>query len=433
MIQATSNPSSPSLAPEANERLAFLQALIRLGKEGEQAVQQHVAQELERLGCIVQHVTYQPRDLTLRDEFAAYPNLHDEERTAIIARLPGTGGGRSLMMFAHPDSEPSTDTTGWRHDPFAGSVEAGRVYGWGVADDLAGVATMVESVRSIVKSGVTLHGDVIVASTPSKRHARGMIAVMQNGGLSDAALYLHPAESGAGMREIKSFAGGQLLFTITVDGEQPPTTEPGHTAFAHLAVNPIEKAMSVCTALQALDAERAERVHHAALDTAIGRASNLLVSTIATSHQQRFNRVAQSCEIGCALSFPPGETLESVQAEVEACISQAAAADAFLAAHPPRIAWISGVSPAEVRTDDPLFEIANTVIHNVTGERAFANVLHTSSDIRVPNVQHGIPTIGLGPLCGDLSQNGKTDEWVDLADYLRCIDVVAGIISGWCA
>jgi acetylornithine deacetylase len=47
-------------------------------------------------------------------------------------------------------------------------------------------------------------------------------------------------------------------------------------------------------------------------------------------------------------------------------------------------------------------------------------------------VQKGIPTVGLGPLCGDLSQNGFSDEWVDVEDYFRSITVVAGIIAGWC-
>jgi len=47
-------------------------------------------------------------------------------------------------------------------------------------------------------------------------------------------------------------------------------------------------------------------------------------------------------------------------------------------------------------------------------------------------VQAGIPTVGLGPLAGDLTQNGLTDEWVDVDDYRRAVKVVAAIIDGWC-
>ena len=46
--------------------------------------------------------------------------------------------------------------------------------------------------------------------------------------------------------------------------------------------------------------------------------------------------------------------------------------------------------------------------------------------------QTGIPTGGFGTLGGDLSQNGRHDEWVDVDDYIRAIKVAAGTIMGWC-
>ena len=47
-------------------------------------------------------------------------------------------------------------------------------------------------------------------------------------------------------------------------------------------------------------------------------------------------------------------------------------------------------------------------------------------------IQKGIPTIGIGPLCGDLSQNDGVDEWVDTEDHVRFVGAVAGIIAQWC-
>jgi acetylornithine deacetylase len=41
--------------------------------------------------------------------------------------------------------------------------------------------------------------------------------------------------------------------------------------------------------------------------------------------------------------------------------------------------------------------------------------------------------VGLGPLCGDLTQNGARDEWVDVADFKRGIGVIAGAIALWSA
>ena len=68
----------------------------------------------------------------------------------------------------------------------------------------------------------------------------------------------------------------------------------------------------------------------------------------------------------------------------------------------------------------------------ITGQSPHVNPLHTASDIRNPIVQAGIPTVGLGPLAGDLAQNGLHDEWVDVEDYRRAVEVAAAIIDGWC-
>lgn len=417
---------------EGAASVGFLRALIRCQAEGEAAVQAHLAAAAAAAGCAVERRRYRPAEIRPREEFAAESAMAAEEREAVLARLPGLGGGRSLILFAHPDAEPFRPDHGWRHDPFAGEIEAGRLHGWGVADDLAGVATMVEAVRLLRAAGLRPQGDVILASTPSKRHARGVHALLHGGVGADAAVYLHPAESGLGMREVKTLAPGQLVFRVKVPGRPPPTQEPGHAAFAHLAVNPVDKAMVVLAALRALDARRAARVRHPALEAAIGRSTNLLVGDIRSLGDGRASRVAPAVELACALAFPPGERLAEVQAEVEAALAEAAAADPFLRETPPRLEHISGVTGAEVGLDHPLWQATSEAVRLGTGEAPRPNPLHTSSDIRNPMVQSGIPCVGLGPLCGDLTQNGGRDEWVDEADYRRGIAVVAALITLWC-
>jgi acetylornithine deacetylase len=409
----------------------FLRRLIAAGREGEDACQVLFADRLRALGWAVDVVPYRPEDVPMVAEFAGTAAIDTGERLSVIARRRGTGGGRSIIFFAHPDGEPHA-TANWRHDPFAGTITDGRLYGWGVADDLAGVAAMADAASLLHASGESLSGEVILASTPSKRHARGVSALLHGGMRADACVYLHPAESGSGMREIKALASGQLAFRVVVEGRLPDTTEPGHTAFAHLAANPIDKAMVICSALARLDAARGARIHHPALDAAIGRSTNLLVSYIEAGVARRLNRVPPHCTIGAALSFPPPETLEAVQAEIMAAIDAASAADPFLAEHKPRVIWDAGVTGAEVSPNAPLYRTAADVIAAVTGHAASVNALHTASDIRNPINQAGIPTIGLGPLCGDLSQNGGHDEWVDVADYLRSVRVAAGIMLAWC-
>ncbi len=417
---------------EGAASLDFLRELIRLQPQGEAAVQGRLAEAAAAAGCQVERRRYRPAEVVLKEEFAAEAAMATEEREAVLARLPGTGGGRSVIFFAHPDGEPFQPAHGWRHDPFAGEVDQGRIHGWGVADDLAGVATMVEAVRVLKAAGLRPKGDVILASTPSKRHARGVHALLHGGVAADAAVYLHPAESGIGMREVKALAAGQLIFKVTVPGRLPATNEPGHAAFAHVAVNPVLKAAGVIEALRALDERRGARVHHPALEAAIGRSTNLLIGDIRSLGDGRASRVAPAVQLSCALAFPPGERLADVRAEVEAAIAAAAAADPFLRETPPKLEFLSGVTGAEVPLDHPLWAATSEAVRLGTGQVPEINPLHTSSDIRNPMVQSGIPCVGLGPLCGDLTQNGGRDEWVDAADYRRGVAVVAALITLWC-
>jgi len=59
-------------------------------------------------------------------------------------------------------------------------------------------------------------------------------------------------------------------------------------------------------------------------------------------------------------------------------------------------------------------KLANVIaIRDVAGIEPRINPMHTSSDIRNPLVQKGIPALGFGPLCGDLTQAGPTSEFLE--------------------
>src|SRR4030095_14161217 len=109
-------------------------------------------------------------------------------------------------------------------------------------------------------------GDIVLASTPSKRHARGVSALLHGGLRADAAVYLHPAESGVGLREIKAFCLGQLEFRLAVQGIPPATQEISHLAFAHQATTPADLLMAIHARLHTLAERRAATLSHPLLE-----------------------------------------------------------------------------------------------------------------------------------------------------------------------
>jgi len=414
----------------AAKHLVFLQKLSRATRDGEEVVQAMVAQRLKDLGCEVETLRISPSDIKLKHEFAHLGEISTESRISVVGRYSGSNRGRSLLIFAHPDPPPQQGLDKWTRDPFAGEIENGKVYGWGVADDLAGVTIMIEALAAIKAAGLEPGGEVILCSTPAKRNAQGVIALLSRGYTADAALYLHPAESGVGMKEIKAIASGMLQFRVRITGRQPETSEPGHTAFAHLAINPVEKAMILIQALLDLDKQRGARVHHPGLDKAIGRSTNLLIGSIQAG-QGALTRVPEDCNFGTSLRFPPQEKLEDVKREIEECLRKTSLSDPWLQEHPPEIQWLFGTQGVETPVEHSFYQTVSSAIFDVTGESPYVNPLHSASDIRNPILYSGIPTVGLGPVAGDLAQNGLVDEWVDAADFIRAVQITARIILDW--
>jgi acetylornithine deacetylase len=412
--------------------VSIIRELVTTSKNGEEALQEVIASKFSTLGCKVETLKLLPIALSPEKEFASEEVIESTERISVVGSYPGSGGGRSLMLFAHPDSEELRDLENWRHDPFAAEVEGGRVYGWGVADDLLGVATMMGALDALRGAGAGLKGDLYLCSTASKRNARGVTAVLDEGYEADAAIYLHPAESGEGLNEIKAFASGLLNFRVTIEGKPPETTEPGHTVFAHLGVNPVEKALTVIHALRELDTRRGREVYDESLDRAIGRSTNLLVSYVNCGDSRSLSRMPGECVVGTSMSFPPGEDMNELKEAIRTTVGEVAENDAWLREHPPRVEWVFGTQAVETSVGHPLYVIASKVIEEVTGKAPHVNPLHTASDIRNPILFSGIPTIGIGSLAGDLVQSGGHDEWIDVEDYLNAIKVCANIIREWC-
>ncbi|MEM7568053.1 MAG: M20/M25/M40 family metallo-hydrolase, partial [Pseudomonadota bacterium] len=147
------------------DALAFLGDLVAAQSGGEAAVQALIAGRLERAGCEVEEVVYDPGAVPVKGEFAADGARNPEQRRAVVGRLPGRADHASLLLFAHPDGEPATDTSDWQREPFVGTLDGERFYGWGVADDLAGCASAVLALERVA-SAPGERGSVVFASTP---------------------------------------------------------------------------------------------------------------------------------------------------------------------------------------------------------------------------------------------------------------------------
>ncbi len=85
----------------------------------------------------------------------------DPDRANLVARVPGSGSGPSLMLLGHTDVVPA-EAGDWTHPPFAGVLdEAGYVWGRGACDMKNETATRAVAVSEVVRSGMALSGDLV--------------------------------------------------------------------------------------------------------------------------------------------------------------------------------------------------------------------------------------------------------------------------------
>ena len=89
---------------------------------------------------------------------------HSETRASVLARLKGRGKAPALFYNGHLDTVP-VGAEKWVHEPFAGVVAEGKVWGRGAADMKGGLAAMMAAVKALASARIPLKGDLLLAAT----------------------------------------------------------------------------------------------------------------------------------------------------------------------------------------------------------------------------------------------------------------------------
>ena len=85
-------------------------------------------------------------------------------RGNLLARWPGDGRARPLLLMGHVDVVPA-EAARWSHPPFGAEIHDGHLYGRGAVDMKNIVAIQLTIARLLKRSGVTLPRDLLLAWT----------------------------------------------------------------------------------------------------------------------------------------------------------------------------------------------------------------------------------------------------------------------------
>ena len=162
----------------------------------------------------------------------------------------GEGDGPCFAFAGHADVVPVGDAASWQPEPFAGEVRDGQLCGRGAADMKSAIACFAAAAeRFIARKGKAFAGRVALIITgdeegPSVNGTKPLLAwIKQQGERLDACVVGEPTNPQALGDMVKIGRRGSMTGRLTVHGVQ------GHSAYPHLADNPVHRMIKMLDAI----------------------------------------------------------------------------------------------------------------------------------------------------------------------------------------
>jgi acetylornithine deacetylase len=336
------------------------------------------------------------------DERGIATEIHDAapHRPSVIATVPGKGGGRSLLLYAHLD----TVGVAGMSDPFNPRIVDGRMYGRGTYDMKASLAACMLAMCDLRPR--ELAGDVLLAAVADEEHASLGVQDVLPRIRADAAIVTEPTSLQVCIAH-KGFSWHDIVTSgRAAHGSQP---QSGIDAIVHMG--------RVLNRLEALQAELHERTPHPLLGHGSLHASLI-------SGGQELSSYPASCRLQLERRTLPEEDIAVVEQEIDGLLIALAAEDPqFQARHqtslfrPP-----FSVDPDEAIVQT-LFREASSVL-GTTPATFGASFWMDAAFLAAA----GIPTVAFGP--HGAGAHG-IDEWVDLHSVDQCRAILGQTIRSF--
>ena len=345
----------------------------------------------------------------------------DPGRFQTIATLKGAGGGKSLMFNGHIDMDPLA--MGWNRDPWTPSVEGNRIFGGGIRNMKAGVASMITAAEAVRLSGTKLKGDLVLACVVGELQGGvGTSHLVRNGPLADMAVVPEPF----GSENVVTVHAGVLEMAVHVLGNSR------HISRKEEAVDAIANMCKAVPAIGNVDftyEPRADlpglpRINVGAIIGGRGRDYDL----------RGPNFVSDFCTVIVDVRYLPGMTSQSVKADIARALDAIAAEDPDfryeieMPPDPKHKVFRVVMEPFDLPRDEYILQSVLRHYRTVTGgdPEGLGAVLPYSytGDDTCHLWQAGVPCLLFGPGGGSESDT-IPDEYIRISD----MEQVAKVLS----
>lgn len=344
------------------------------------------------------------------------------ERPSLITRIPGSGGGRSLMFNGHVDTKPIGESAHlWRTNPLDATIIDGQLFGLGSNDMKSAVAAMAYAAFALRETGVELAGDLILGFVADEENGASQgskyVAPLLDG--IDAALIGEPSGWTKDWQGIHLVSRGVSCFRIRVTGTQ-----------MHSSLSDRLPSVNASLRLAGLLTRIADELDLPFEPHALGGIGPTLNPGVMISGGTYFGVVPGQAEFSCDLRTVPGMTLESVRDAVDLWLQKCREADPELiveAIFEPGMDWIPW---CELEAEHPLVGSVQRASTQVLGEAPPLSVFPGATDAPW-FAAAGIPTLpSFGP--GMLTSAHGPNEFVSVSSIHEAARMYARVALDFC-
>jgi acetylornithine deacetylase len=344
-------------------------------------------------------------------------------RHNLIARLHGTGGGRSLLLSGHVDTVP-IGSAPWTVGPFSGVVRRGRLHGRGSWDMKSGLAAQFVVAMALRRAGTRLRGDLLCESVIDEEFGGvgGTLAGRLRGDLADAC----GIAEGTNYEVVRATRGGHI-FDVSCRAGDPM----GYFSRAEV----VSPALPMGRLLGWVDGWRRRRKRVRRGPTYAAFPDPAPVQVLALEANRFDPEVPLSVPLEGRLrvyfQFLPEEDVPALVREIEASLRAFCGADPFFRKHPARIRRYMDppLLGHELPADHPWTQCLYGAARSALGDKAPLAASQWPCDAFMVQRFYGIPTLLFGPR-GAGSHNAN--EYVEVSSVLRTAEVYLAAALEWC-
>ena len=328
-------------------------------------------------------------------------------RPNVLARLPGSGEGRTLIFNAHLD----TVSVEGMDDPFSGRVAEGKLFGRGACDTKGGLAAGITALLALNSNRSSLRGDVVLVGAVDEEYASLGTQALLEDVQADGCIILEPTDL-----DLCVAHGGFAWVEVETHGVT------AHGSLPQQGVDAIAKMGLVLTGLEELR-HRLRREKSFQHPLGGDRIHPSLHASIIEGGRE-WSSYPDRCLLRLERRMIPSETTEDVETELEGLVSALEARDPHFKAEkrttmvrPP---WQAEEGPLLATLDGACKEELGRSPARATG------LMWTDAALMQ---QAGIPCVIFGP-----KGEGKHAlmEWVDTDSVVACARILVRTAMEFC-